>query len=181
MNVCTKCGTQLEDGVQFCQSCGQKRESLAVKKKMSSGTKVGITLLTLLAVVIVGLYLYGSSYYKQAAQIDRMITILQEKDGEKLAEIVTADDPSVVVTRESLMPLFSYVKENPSYVNELKEHLRIDKKQGNGLERTDFSLTKDGKYFFLFDRYKLKAKTYYTTLLSNEKRYIFKNERKRNR
>ncbi len=148
MNVCTKCGTQLEDGVQFCQSCGQKRESLAVKKKMSSGTKVGITLLTLLAVVIVGLYLYGSSYYKQAAQIDRMITILQEKDGEKLAEIVTADDPSVVVTRESLMPLFSYVKENPSYVNELKEHLRIDKKQGNGLERTDFSLTKDGKYFF---------------------------------
>ncbi|AZJ19413.1 zinc ribbon domain-containing protein [Bacillus wiedmannii] len=169
MNVCTKCGTQLEDGVQFCQSCGRKRESLAVKKKMSSGTKVGITILTLLAVVIVGLYLYGSSYYKQAAQVDRIITILQERNGEKLAEIVTADDPSVTVTRESLMPLFSYIKENPSYVNELKEQLRIGEKQGNGIERADFSLTKDGKYFFLFDRYKLKAKTYYTTLLTNEK------------
>ncbi|MCU5330052.1 TcaA 3rd/4th domain-containing protein [Bacillus wiedmannii] len=169
MNVCTKCGTQLEDGVQFCQSCGRKRESLAVKKKMSSGTKVGITILTLLAVVIVGLYLYGSSYYKQAAQVDRIITILQERNGEKLAEIVTADDPSVTVTRESLMPLFSYIKENPSCVNELKEQLRIGEKQGNGIERADFSLTKDGKYFFLFDRYKLKAKTYYTTLLTNEK------------
>ncbi|MFA2565807.1 TcaA 3rd/4th domain-containing protein [Bacillus wiedmannii] len=169
MNVCTKCGTQLEDGVQFCQSCGRKRESLAVKKKMSSGTKVGITILTLLAVVIVGLYLYGSSYYKQAAQVDRIITILQERNGEKLAEIVTADDPSVTVTRESLMPLFSYIKENSSYVNELKEQLRIGEKQGNGIERADFSLTKDGKYFFLFDRYKLKAKTYYTTLLTNEK------------
>ncbi|TKH23672.1 YARHG domain-containing protein [Bacillus wiedmannii] len=169
MNVCTKCGTQLEDGVQFCQSCGRKRESLAVKKKMSSGTKVGITILTLLAVVIVGLYLYGSSYYKQAAQVDRIITILQERNGEKLAEIVTADDPSVTVTRESLMPLFSYIKENPSYVNELKEQLKIGEKQGNGIERADFSLTKDGKYFFLFDRYKLKAKTYYTTLLTNEK------------
>ncbi|HDR7960812.1 zinc ribbon domain-containing protein [Bacillus wiedmannii] len=169
MNVCTKCGNQLEDGVQFCQSCGQKREKLVVKKKMSSGTKVGIILLALLAVVIVGLYLYGSSYYKQAAQVDRMITIVQERDGEKLAEIVTADDPSVIVTRESLMPLFSYIKENPSYVDELKEHLRIGEKQRDGIEKADFSLTKDGKYFFIFDRYKLKAKTYYTTVLTNEK------------
>ncbi|PEJ06829.1 zinc ribbon domain-containing protein [Bacillus wiedmannii] len=169
MNVCTKCGTQLEDGVQFCQNCGQKRESLVVKKTMSSGTKFGITLLALLAVVIVGLYLYGSSYYKQAAQVDRMITIVQERDREKLAEIVTADDPSVIVTRESLMPLFSYIKENPSYVDELKEHLRIGEKQRDGIEKADFSLTKDGKYFFIFDRYKLKAKTYYTTVLTNEK------------
>jgi uncharacterized membrane protein YvbJ len=169
MNVCTKCGAQYEDGVQFCQKCGMKRESLVVKKKMSGGTKVGSTLLTLLVIVIVGLYLYGSSYYKQTAQVDRMITILQERDGEKLAEIITADDPAVIVTRESLTPLFSYIKENPSYVNELKEYLRQGEKQGDGIERADFSLTKDGKHFFLFDRYKLKAKTYYTTLLTNEK------------
>ncbi|EOP42724.1 hypothetical protein AWW70_26500 [Bacillus mycoides] len=54
-------------------------------------------------------------------------------------------------------------------MNELKEYLRQGEKRGDGIERTDFSLTKDGKYFFLFDRYKLKAKTYYTTLLSNER------------
>ncbi|WP_270344171.1 TcaA 3rd/4th domain-containing protein [Bacillus mobilis] len=169
MYVCTKCGTQFEDDVQFCQNCGKKRENPVIKKKMSSGTKVGITLLALLVIAIVGLYICGSSYYTQSAQVDRMITIVQEREGEKLAEIVTADDPSVIVTRESLMPLFSYIKENPSYVNELKEQLRISEKQGNGIERADFSLTKDGKYFFIFDRYKLKAKTYYTTLLSNEK------------
>ncbi len=169
MNICTNCGTHFEDGVQFCQNCGMKRGNLVVKKNMSSGAKVGITLLVLLIIAIVGLYLYGSSYYKQTAQVDRMITIVQERDGDKLAEIVTADDPSVIVTRESLMPLFSYIKENPSYVNELKEYLRQGEKRGDGIERADFSLTKDGKYFFLFDRYKLKAKTYYTTLLSNEK------------
>lgn len=169
MNVCTKCGIQFEDGVQFCQNCGMKRGSPVVKKNMSGGTKVGITLLAILIIAIVGLYLYGSSYYTQVAQVDRMITILQERDGEKLAEIIKADDPSVIVTRESLMPLFSYIKENPSYVNELKEYLRQGEKQGDGIERADFSLTKDGKYFFIFDRYKLKAKTYYTTLLTNEK------------
>ncbi|GAB6443391.1 MULTISPECIES: YARHG domain-containing protein [Bacillus] len=169
MNICTKCGTQFEEGVQFCQNCGMKRGSLVVKKNMSGGAKVGIMLLALFVIAIVGLYLYGSSYYKQSAQVDRIITILQERDGEKLAEIITADDPSVIVTGESVKPLFSYIKENPSYVNELKEQLRIVEKQGNGIERTDFSLTKDGKYFFIFDRYKLKAKTYYTTLLTNEK------------
>lgn len=169
MSVCTKCGTQFVESVQFCQNCGKKREIPVVKKKMSSGTKVGITLLALFVIAIVGLYLYGSSYYTQVAQVDRMITILQEGDGEKLAEIITADDPLVTVTRESLTPLFSYIKENPSYVNELKEYLRQGEKQGTGIERADFSLTKDGKYFFLFDRYKLKAKTYYTTLLTNEK------------
>ncbi|MBJ8054802.1 YARHG domain-containing protein [Bacillus cereus] len=168
MNVCTKCGIHFEDGVQFCQNCGTKRGNPVVKKKMSGGTKVGITLLALLVIAIIGLYLYGSSYYKQAAQVDRMITVLQERDGEKLAEIIRADDPAVIVTRESLTPLFSYIKENPSYVNELKEYLRQDEKQGDGIERADFSLTKDGKYFFLFDRYKLKVKTYYTTLLTNE-------------
>ena len=80
-----------------------------VKKNMSGGTKVGITLLALFVIVIIGLYLYGASYYTQVAQVDRMITILQERDG-KLAEIVTADDPSVMITRESLTPLFSYIK-----------------------------------------------------------------------
>lgn len=169
MNVCTKCGAQFEDGVQFCQNCGSKRGRPVVKKNMSGGTKVGITLLALFVIVIIGLYLYGASYYTQVAQVDRMITILQERDGEKLAEIVTADDPSVMITRESLTPLFSYIKENPSYVNELKGYLRQGEKQRDGIERVDFSLTKDGKYFFIFDRYKLKAKTYYTTLLTNEK------------
>ena len=112
--------------------------SPVVKKNMSGGAKVGITLLALFVIAIVGLYLYGSSYYKQSAQVDRMIMILQEQDGEKLAEIVTADDPSVVVTRESLMPLFSYIKENPSYVNELKEHLRIDKNKGTESKEQTF-------------------------------------------
>ncbi|EJV44375.1 zinc ribbon domain-containing protein [Bacillus toyonensis] len=169
MNVCTKCGTQFVDGVQFCQNCGTKREIPVVKKKMGSGTKIGITFLALLVIAIVGLYLYGSSYYTQVAQVDRMITILQERDGEKLAEIITTDDPSVIVTRESFKPLFSYIKENPSYVNELKQYLKQGEKQGDGIERADFSLTKDGKHYFIFDRYKLKARTYYTTLLSNEK------------
>ncbi len=90
MNVCTKCGVQFEDGLQFCQNCGSKRGRPVVKKNMSGGAKVGITLLALFVIVIIGLYLYGSSYYTQLAQVDRMITILQERDGEKLAEIVTA-------------------------------------------------------------------------------------------
>ncbi|MCW9130622.1 YARHG domain-containing protein [Bacillus paramycoides] len=170
MNVCTKCGTQFEDGVQFCQNCGTKRGRPVVQKqKMGKGTKIGIILLVLFVIVMGGLYMYGGSYYSQSAQVDRMITVLQERNGEQLAEMVTTDDPAVIVTRESLAPLFSYIKENPSYVNELKGYMKQGQKQGEGIERVDFSLTKDGKYFFLFDRYKLKAKTYYATLLTNEK------------
>ncbi|MED0971394.1 TcaA 3rd/4th domain-containing protein [Bacillus paramycoides] len=175
MNVCTKCGTQFEDGVQFCQNCGTKRGRPVVQKqKMGKGTKIGIILLALFVIVMGGLYMYGGSYYSQSAQVDRMIAVLQERNGEQLAEMVTTDDPAVIVTRESLAPLFSYIKENPSYVNELKGYMKQGQKQGEGIERVDFSLTKDGKYFFLFDRYKLKAKTYYATLLTNEKNTFLK-------
>ena len=83
-----------------------------VKKNMSGGVKVGITLLALFVIAIIGLYLYGLSYYTQVAQVDRMITILQERDGEKLAEIVTADDPSVMITRERNASIFIYKRKS---------------------------------------------------------------------
>lgn len=53
MNVCTKCGIQFEDGVQFCQNCGTKRRRSVVKKNMSGGAKVGITLLALFVIAII--------------------------------------------------------------------------------------------------------------------------------
>ncbi|KFN01359.1 YARHG domain-containing protein [Bacillus clarus] len=174
MNVCTKCGCKLEDGVQFCQNCGMKRGNPIIKKqKMNKGTKIWIILLSLFIIAIVGLYMYGSSYYSQEAQLDRIITVLQEKDGDQLVDMITTDDPGVVVNRESVMPLFSYIKENPSYVSELKAYIKQGQKK-NGIEGVDFSVTKDGAYFFLFDRYKLKTKTYYATLLTNEKDTVLK-------
>ena len=62
----------------FVKTAG-RRGSPVVKKNMSGGAKVGITLLALFVIAIIGLYLYGSSYYTQVAQVDRMITILQER------------------------------------------------------------------------------------------------------
>lgn len=113
MNVCTKCGTHFEDSVQFCQNCGTKRGNPVVKKqKMSKGAIIGITLLTFFIIVLGGLYAYGSSYYSQSSQVERIITVLQERDGEKLAEIVTTDDPAVIVTREFNASIFIYKRKS---------------------------------------------------------------------
>ncbi|WP_410981765.1 TcaA 3rd/4th domain-containing protein [Bacillus cereus] len=183
MSVCTKCGLQLMDGVQFCQSCGMRRaeyerrgneEASHVRRKMSTGKKIWIGVIILLILSLGGAYMYGAKYYSAEAQIDRMITILQERDAEKFIDIVTADDPQFVVDKESVAPLFSYIKESPSYVNDLKASIQQQKKKKSDVEKVDFVLTKDGKYLFLFDRYKLKAKTYYASLLTNEKDALLK-------
>ncbi|PFO85724.1 MULTISPECIES: TcaA 3rd/4th domain-containing protein [Bacillus cereus group] len=176
MKVCTKCGSQLMDGVQFCQSCGTRRndEESHMRRKMSTAKKIWIGVIILLILSLSGAYMYGAKYYSAEAQIDRMITILQEKDAEKFIEIVTTDDPQFVIDKESVVPLFAYIKEFPSYVNDLKGSIQQQKKKRNDVEKVDFVLTKDGKYLFLFDRYKLKAKTYYTSLLTDEKGALLK-------
>lgn len=183
MNVCAKCGSQVMDGVQFCQKCGARRDEhqrvgnekeTQIRKKMSKGKKIWIVLVILFIVGFGGAYLYGTKYYSAEAQIDRMVTILQDRDTEKFIDIVTTDDPQFVVDKESVRPLFSYIKEYPSYVNDLKASIQQQKKKQNDVEKVDFVLTKDGKYLFLFDRYKLKAKTYYATLLTNEKDALLK-------
>ncbi|PFA22062.1 zinc ribbon domain-containing protein [Bacillus cereus] len=176
MKVCTKCGSQLMNGVQFCQSCGTRRndEESHMRRKMSTAKKIWIGVIILLILSLSGAYMYGAKYYSAEAQIDRMITILQEKDAEKFIEIVTTDDPQFVIDKESVVPLFAYIKELPSYVNDLKGSIQQQKKKRNDVEKVDFVLTKDGKYLFLFDRYKLKAKTYYTSLLTDEKGALLK-------
>ncbi|MBC6975813.1 YARHG domain-containing protein [Bacillus sp. Xin] len=183
MSVCTKCGSQLMDGVQFCQSCGMRRaeyerrgneEVSHVRRKRSTGKKIWIGVIILLILSLGGAYMYGAKYYSAEAQIDRMITILQERDAEKFIDIVTTDDPQFVVDKESVAPLFSYIKEFPAYVNDLKASIQQQRKKQSDVEKVDFVLTKDGKYLFLFDRYKLKAKTYYASLLTNEKDALLK-------
>ncbi|MEY8348414.1 YARHG domain-containing protein [Bacillus cereus] len=176
MKVCTKCGLQLMDGVQFCQSCGTRRndEESFIRRKMSTAKKIWIGVIILLILSFGGAYMYGANYYSAEAQIDRMITILQERSAEKFIEIVTTDDPQFVIDKESVAPLFAYIKEFPSYVNDLKGSIQQQKKKRNDVEKVDFVLTKDGKYFFVFDRYKLKAKTYYTSLLTDEKDTVLK-------
>ena len=95
----------------FVKTAGRRGTSCS-KEEHERRYKVGITLLALFVIVIIGLYLYGASYYTQVAQVDRMITILQERDGEKLAEIVTADDPSVMITREFNASIFIYKRKS---------------------------------------------------------------------
>ena len=111
MNVCTKCGIQFEDGVQFCQNCGTKRRRSVVKKNMSGGAKVGITLLALFVIAIIGLYLYGCVVL-YAGGTSRPNNYDFTREGRKLAEIVTADDASVMITRECNASIFIYKRKS---------------------------------------------------------------------
>ncbi|MGF9962856.1 TcaA 3rd/4th domain-containing protein [Bacillus rhizoplanae] len=184
MNICTKCGLQLGDGQQFCQRCGAKYEESEnvsnelephmQKWKKSKGNKVLLGIFIVFIACIGGAYLYGTKYYSAEEQIDRILTILQERDAEKFIDVVKTDDPQFVVNEETVKPLFNYIKEYPSYIKDLKSSIQQQKKKQNEVEKVDFVLTKDGKYFFLFDRYKLKAKTYYVSLLTDEKDVVLK-------
>ncbi|MDM5153888.1 YARHG domain-containing protein [Bacillus sp. DX1.1] len=179
MNICTKCGLQLDDGQQFCQQCGhdisnEPEPPVPKSRRMSKGKKIWFAILAICIICIGGAYLYGAKYYSAEAQIDRIVTILQERNTEKLIDVVKTDDPQFLVDEETVKPLFNYIKEYPSYITELKASIQQQKKKQNEVGKVDFALTKDGKYFFLFDRYKLKAKTYYVSLLADEKDAVLK-------
>lgn len=198
MKFCTNCGAKLEESQRFCQKCGmewrnevqqssiKREEYRAAEQKMSKTKKVWLSIASVCILLAIGAYIYGLKYYSAEAQINRIITIIQEGNTEKMVDVVTTDDPQLKIDENAVKSLFAYIKENPSYVSDLKDAM-LQGMQQNQKEAvnpeaaytSDFILAKEGKVFFLFDQYKLRAKSYYVTILTDEKDVTLKTEEKK--
>ncbi|GMA09372.1 hypothetical protein GCM10025886_25250 [Tetragenococcus halophilus subsp. flandriensis] len=174
-NICPNCGKENQTTARFCESCGTSLQtsSKAKEKKETSKLltayykhkKLYNVLLASLAVLLiagVGLYKYGEHYYSREKQIERYQEVLAKNDPEELAETIVSSDKNFKPKANNLSTFTNYTKDNKDYSNYISENLQNinDKSQ-------DLYLKKDGKYFFLFDKYDLVLQPFYLDVNTN--------------
>lgn len=173
--VCPNCGKENQATARFCEFCGENLQGNRAQETKSEPSKfvlayrahkklyniLLIAVLTLL-VVGVGLYKYGENYYSKENQIKRYEDLLAENDPEKLADTVVSSDKNFKPTAENLGAFTSYMKDNQDYSSYISKNLANENDSSQ-----DLYIKKDGKYFFLFDKYDLVLQPFYFDVATN--------------
>lgn len=176
---CENCGEKREPG-NFCQTCGhpydKKDENFTKgtvesavsqpKKQLSPKQRknyiiLGITFVILIALGI-GSYKFAENYYSKANQIERYREALMSTDAEKIANSVKSTDKQFKISKNEIKIYSDYLKENKAYLSNLSDNLA----SANASEN-DIYLRKNGKYFFLFDKYDLILQPVYFNVETN--------------
>jgi len=174
-NICPNCGKENQTTARFCESCGTSLQASSKAKEKKETSKlltayykhkklynVLLASLVVLLVAGVGLYKYGEHYYSREKQIERYQEVLAKNDPKELAETVVSADKNFKPKANNLSTFTNYTKDNKDYSNYISENLQNinDKSQ-------DLYLKKDGKYFFLFDKYDLVLQPFYLDVNTN--------------
>lgn len=124
------------------------------KNKVERSNKHKALIVVAFLIVFGGIfYAYGEFYYQKDKQIDRLVQNLQKPDV-NISSYVSAANPDMKVTNESLKPLQSYFKENKNAAKELKSNLKSGKDGGQ------IWLIQSGSHFLIFPKYVLRVKVY---------------------
>ncbi|MEK2535939.1 zinc-ribbon domain-containing protein [Tetragenococcus halophilus] len=174
-NICPNCGKENQTTARFCESCGTSLQASSKAKEKQELSKVLTAYykhkklyntllagLVVLLIVSVGLYKYGEHYYSKEQQIERYQKVLAKNDPEELAETVVSSDKNFKPKADNLSTFTNYTKDNKDYSNYISENL-----QNINDKRQDLYLKKDGKYFFLFDKYDLVIQPFYLDVNTN--------------
>jgi len=113
------------------------------------------------AVILVGGYLFGRNYYTRSAQLDRTITAIKSGKG-ALAKDFTSTDPNLKLSDKKVKPLVRYFKHNPQALADFKRQL-MNGQTSDGL----FTYQLTGKHWLLFDKYQIHVKPVYPTATTN--------------
>lgn len=196
---CFNCGTEVKADVDFCPNCGanlrkhdiksnvdnttlnSKSQSVQIPKvqpqktqtvnaihqakPLDKKTKAIYAGTAVVAVVILGGFFFGKSYYSKENQISRISELIKNPQKSGLSQYVIASNSDIKPTDAKLKPLQTYFHNNSNEANKFISSLNGNIASSN----TGISLVEDGKYFFLFPKYKLSCPTYDANLYSNHK------------
>lgn len=164
-NFCEKCGhpygkaknSQLSETVEAVPQPAKQLSS----KQRKRYTVVGAAVLIVL-IFIFGTYKFGESYYSKTNQVERYQELLLSTDAEKIAKAVKSTDQQFQLTKENIQVYTNYLKDNKAYLTNLTNHLSNVK-----ASESDVYLKKNGKHFFLFDKYDLMLQPVYFNVVTN--------------
>ncbi|WP_379968808.1 zinc ribbon domain-containing protein [Ectobacillus sp. sgz5001026] len=183
MNVCTECGTKLQEHLKFCPNCGvnvSKKTDLNKQQPVQSrnhkgfgkkGQMIGIILLLIAVVVFFGAYQYGAQQFSREKQVQSFIQAVNKEDAKTLVTMMKSNDPTMKIKEEDIKAYFAYLKDNPSYKRDLLLYLNNQKSENIGIQSkttfTDVQIAQDGKKWIFFPEYKLQVMPYYIEVSTN--------------
>lgn len=143
--ICTECGTSLEEKVEEekVQPVKQEKAPMPKKKKIMVGG------LSLLVALLIGFYMYGSSYASAESTTKRFHEAVLKKDKSGLKKLVEFENGTKPSSSELDAIIAFGVKEPNEFTKSIGEW-------GFGLEETSlFALKQTGKVFGVFGGHKL--------------------------
>lgn len=169
-HFCSNCGESVPADADYCPNCGHELKSIVrptakIRKPLSKKQKIGIVTGIAVAVLLIGGFLFGRYYYSYPQQLSRLEQTFETQDPEKIAAVVTSEDPNYKVSAAKMKKFVSYYQESnhkADFVDFLK-----DLKNNPGLLE-DFSVHRKGKYLGIFPRYQLVIQPVYLTVETDQ-------------
>ncbi|NMM63166.1 zinc-ribbon domain-containing protein [Clostridium sp. P21] len=195
MSFCGKCGAKLEEGQKFCPKCGnvlntKQNESHQNFKnnneytyedeirvpsneirrdlKMSRKTQIGIMAAAIVAVLLIGFYIVGNSLTKPSKVVSKFENAVASGNKADLISTLYCDDNRLEINEKTIVPLLTYFKDNPSYLNTVVQGLNKDavnasqtkalSRMNGGNSKAILTLAYSGKKFLFFPDYRIAIK-----------------------
>ncbi|MGM0165173.1 hypothetical protein IGI39_000114 [Enterococcus sp. AZ135] len=167
---CPNCGEALPADAEFCPNCGQRlktamKPKAPMRKPLSKKQKIGLGAGLAAVVLLIGGLMFGRYYYSYPQQLSRWERTFKTQDPEKIAAVVTSEDPNYKVSAANLKKFVSYYQEG-NHKADFTDFLTDLKNNPSELE--DFSIQTKGKHLGLFPRYQLVIQPVYLTVTTDQ-------------
>src|SRR5699024_4110013 len=128
----------------------------SAKPKGSNKNKWYIGIITIIAVLGIGLYALGKSLTSESKLINNFEQAVEDGDTKELKELLHSEDKNMEITDEGLEGFVALFEANSSELSSVVKSLRSEARGNNMLyQSSPVSIKKDGKKWLLFDNYKL--------------------------
>ncbi len=152
-SVCTECGNRLEQPAQVTQVATVNKE----RKPMSKMKKALVTSGACLLVILIGLFMFGSSYTSADSTLQRFQKTVFDKDKEALKKIMEYEGGTKLSNGE-LEAVIAYGEKEPN------KFAKSIGPWGHVSEAFLFSLKQTGKSFGVFDGHKIIIQDQYLSI-----------------
>lgn len=180
MKFCKECGEKLAEHLQFCSNCGteverieREKQEVELKPKKSKKAIILVILCAAVIALLIGMYQFGAYRFSKEKQVRAFIQAIEQQDVKQFKSFLKVKGDGVIVKEKEIQSYLRYIKEHPSYYQELKAYLSGQMREesiGEKRERfPDVKVIEDGEKWFLYPTYKLQVQPYYVTVQTNTK------------
>jgi uncharacterized membrane protein YvbJ len=149
---------------------------------MSMKTKINIMAAAIAVVLLIGFYIIGNSLTNPSKVVSKFENAVASGNKGELVSTLYCDDNRLEINEKTIVPLLTYFKDNPSYLNTVVQGLNRDAANisqtktlpgMNGSSKAVLTLTYAGKKFLFFPNYKIGVKPGFIQVKTSIKGVVF--------